>query len=112
MRYLVAGNRADDAEVALAVVNPSADSIVRITVSKIADGRTSPIDQLDSREIAPHGRLVLPVDQLTDGDSYALLVEASQPVVVSRSLLARSGTGMASGISVPFGPIPLDPAAL
>ena len=104
MRYLVAGNRADDAEVALAVVNPSADSIVRITVSKIADGRTSPIDQLDSREIAPHGRLVLPVDQLTDGDSYALLVEASQPVVVSRSLLARSGTGMASGISVPFGP--------
>ena len=111
MRYVIAGNRADRAEVALVVVNPSADSIVRITVSKIAEGRTSPIDQLDSREIAPHGRLVVPVDQLIDGHSYALLVEASQPVVVSRSLLARSGTGMASSSSVPFGPIPLDPAA-
>ena len=110
-RYLIAGNRADESEVALAIVNPSPDSIARVTVSKLANGRITPIDQLDPREVAPHSRLVVPIDRLTDGDSYALLVEASQPVVVSRSLLARSGTGMASGASVPFDPMLLDPWA-
>ncbi|MCQ3811473.1 MAG: hypothetical protein KTV68_13080 [Acidimicrobiia bacterium] len=110
-RYLIAGNRADESEVALAIVNPSPDSIARVTVLKLANGRITPIDQLDPREVAPHSRLVVPIDRLTDGDSYALLVEASQPVVVSRSLLARSGTGMASGASVPFDPMLLDPWA-
>lgn len=111
VRHLIAGNRADGAEVGLVVVNPSPDSIALVTVSKIADGRITPIAQLDPREVAPHSRLVVPVDRLTDGDAYALLVEASQPVVVSRSLLARSGTGMSSGASVPFDPVPLDPSA-
>ena len=110
-RYLVAGNRADGAEVALAVVNPSPDSIARVTVSKVANGRITAIGQLDPREVAPHSRLVVPVDRLIDGDTYALLVEASQPVAVSRSLLARSGTGMASGASAPFDPVLLDPSA-
>ena len=110
-RHLIAGNRADGAEVELVVVNPSPDSIALVTVSKIATGRITPIARLDPREVAPHSRLVVPVDRLTDGDTYALLVEASQPVVVSRSLLARSGTGMASGSSVPFAPVPLDPSA-
>ena len=111
VRHVISGNRADGAEVALVVVNPSPDSIARVTVSQVADGRITPIAQLDPREVAPYSRLVVPVDQLIDGDSYALLVESSQPVAVSRSLLARSGTGMASGNSVPFDPIPLDPSA-
>lgn len=111
MRHLIAGNRADDAEVVLVVVNPSPDSIAQVTVSRIADGRASSIDQLDPREVAPHSRLVVPVDRLIDGSGYALLVEASQPVAVSRSLLARSGTGMASGNAVPFDLAPLDPSA-
>lgn len=111
MWHLIAGNRAGEAEVALAVVNPSPDSIVLVTVSKIADGRILPISRLDPREVAPHSRLVVPVDRLTDGDSYALLVEASQPVAVTRSLLARSGTGLASGSATPFDPTLLDPSA-
>ncbi len=111
MRYLIAGNRSDGAEVELVVVNPSSDSIALITVSTIANGRITPIAQLDPREVAPHSRLVVPVDRLTEGASYALLVEANQPVIVSRSLLARSGTGMASGASVPFDPVLLDPSA-
>lgn len=111
VRHLIAGNRADGTEVALAVVNPSPDSIALVTVSKIADGRLAPIAQLDPLEVAPHGRLVVPVDRLVDGDAYALLVEASQPVAVSRSLLARVGTGSASGSAVPFDPVALDPSA-
>lgn len=111
VRYLIAGNRADDSEVALVVVNPSPDSIAQVTVSTVADGRIAQVAQLDPREVAPKSRLVVPVDRLTDGDSYALVVEASQPVVVSRTLVARSGTGMASGISVPIDPVPLDPSA-
>ena len=111
MRYVIAGNRSDGTEVELVVVNPSSDSIALITVSTIANGRITPIAQLDPREVAPHSRLVVPVDRLTEGASYALLVEASQPVIVSRSLLARSGTGMASGASVPFDPVLLDPSA-
>ena len=111
VRHMIAGNRADGAEVALAVVNPSSDSIALVTVSKIADGQVAPIAQLDPVEVAPHGRLVVPVDRLADGDSYALLVEASQPVAVSRSLLARVGTGSASGGAVPFDPVALDPSA-
>ncbi len=111
MRHLVAGNTADGAGVVLVVVNPSADSIARITVSQVADGRITPVDQLDPREVAPHSRLVVPVDRLIDGGSYALLVEASQPVVVSRSLLTRNGTGTASANSVPIDPILLDPSA-
>ncbi|MCY3577265.1 MAG: hypothetical protein OXH53_08120 [bacterium] len=110
-RYLIAGNRAEGSEVALVVVNPSPDSIARVTVSKIADGRIAQVAQLNPREVAPQSRLVVPVDRLAEGDSYALLVEASQPVVVSRTLVARSGTGMASGISVPSDPVPLDPSA-
>ena len=111
MRYLIAGNRADDSEIALVVVNPSPDSIAQVTVSTVADGRIAQVAQLDPREVAPKSRLVVPVDRLTDGDSYALLVEASQPVVVSRTLVARSGTGMAYGISVPIDPVALDPSA-
>ena len=110
-RYLIAGNRSDGAAVELVVVNPSSDSIALITVSKVANGRITPIDQLNPREVAPHSRLVVSVDRLTEGASYALLVDASQPVVVSRSLLSRSGTGMASGASVPFDPVLLDPSA-
>jgi hypothetical protein len=111
LRHLIAGNRADGAEVALTVVNPSPDSIALVTVSKVADGRLAPIAQLDPLEVAPHGRLVVPVDRLADGDAYALLVEASQPVAVSRTLLARVGTGSASGGAVPFDPVALDPSA-
>lgn len=111
LRYLVAGNRAEGSEVALVVVNPSPDSIAQVTVSKIADGRIAPIAQLNPREVAPHSRLVVPVDRLVDGDSYALLIEASQPVVVSRTLAAQGGTGLTSGLSIPFDSLPLDPSA-
>ena len=111
VRHLIAGNRADGAEVALALVNPSPDSIALVTVSKVADGQVVPIAQLDPVEVAPHGRLVVPVDRLAEGDAYALLVEASQPVAVSRSLQARVGTGSASGGAVPFDPVALDPSA-
>ena len=111
VRHLFAGNRADGAEVALTVVNPSPDSIALVTVSKVAAGQVAPISQLDPLEVAPHSRVVVPVDRLADGDSYALLVEASQPVVVGRSLLARTGTGSASGSAVPFDPVALDPSA-
>lgn len=109
--HLIAWNRADGADVALVVVNASLDSIARVTVSTVADGRVTPIDQLDPREVAPHSRLVVPIDRLTEGGSFALLVEASQPVVVSRSLLARTGTGIASGMAIPLDSILLDPSA-
>ncbi|WP_419926488.1 DUF5719 family protein [Candidatus Poriferisocius sp.] len=111
VRHLIAGSRAGGAEVVLAVVNPSPDSIALVTVSKIADGQAAPVAQLDPLEVAPHSRVVVPVDRLADGDSYALLVEASQPVAVGRSLLAREGTGSASSAATPFDPIALDPSA-
>ena len=109
--HLIAWNGAGDADVALVVVNASPDSIAQVTVSKVADGRITPIAQLNPREVAPHSRLVVPVDRLTEGGSFILLVEASQPVVVSRSLLARTGTGIASGLSIPLDPLLLDPSA-
>lgn len=109
--HLVAWNGAGDADVALVVVNPSPDSIAQVTVSTVADGRITPIAQLNPREVAPHSRLVVPIDRLTEGGSFALRVEASQPVVVSRSLLARTGTGIASGMSIPLDPLLLDPSA-
>ncbi len=110
-RHLVTAGRADGDGVALAVVNPSPDSIAQVTVSRIIDGRVVPVTRLDPREVAPHSRLIVPVDRLTDGDSYALLVESSRPVAVTRSLLARSRTGLAAGTSVPFDPVLLDPSA-
>ena len=111
VQHLITGNRADEFEVQLSVVNPSPDSIALVTVSRIADGRVVPIGQLDPLEVAPHSRLVVPVDQLTHSDSYALLVEATQPVAVGRTLLVRTGTGLASGGAIPFDPIALDPSA-
>ena len=96
---------------ALTVVNPSSDAIALVTVSRVADGQVVPISQLDPLEVAPHNRLLVPVDRLTEGDSYALLVESTQPVAVGRSLLSRMGTGFASGGAVPFDPLPLDPSA-
>lgn len=109
--HLIAWNGAGDADVALVVVNATPDSIAQVTVSEVADGRITPIAQLNPREVAPHNRLVVPIDRLTEGGSFALLVEASQPVVVSRSLLARTGTGIASGLSIPLDPLLLDPSA-
>jgi len=109
--HLIAWNGAGDADVALVVVNASPNSIAQVTVSKVADGRITPIAQLNPREVAPHSRLVVPIDRLTEGGSFILLVEASQPVVVSRSLLARTGTGIASGLSIPLDPLLLDPSA-
>ena len=111
VRHLVAGNSGDDVAVGLVVVNPSPDSIALVTVSKIADGRTVPIARLDPREVSPGSRLAVPVDELTDGGSYALLVEASQPVAVTRTLSTRRGTGLASSSSVPFDPGLVDPSA-
>ena len=53
VQHLIAGNWASGAEVALAVVNPSSDSIALVTVSKIADGQVVPIAQLNPLEVAP-----------------------------------------------------------
>ncbi|MCY4193555.1 MAG: DUF5719 family protein [bacterium] len=110
-RHLISANKAGGEQVALVVVNPSADSIARVVVSRLADGAASPIAELDPREVAPRSRLVVPIDRLVDGGVYALQVEASLPVLVFRSLLAQSGTGMSSANAVPFDPVPLDPAA-
>ncbi len=111
VRHLVGGNRAGEAEVVLSVVNPSRDSIALVTVSKVADGQIVPVPQLDPREVAPQDRLIVPVDRLTGGDSYALLIESNQPVSVVRTLLADQGTGLTSGSTTPFDPALLDPTA-
>ncbi len=111
VRHLITGSRAGGTGVALAVVNPSPDSIVQITVSRIADGRVVPVARLDPRELGPRSRLIVPVDRLTSGDSYALLVESTRPVAVTRSLMSPSGTGLASSTSVPFDPTFLDISA-
>lgn len=111
-QHLVAGNRADGAESVLVVVNPSSDSIALISVSAIADGQITPVARLHPREVAPRGRVAVPVNRLVDpaGSAYALLVESTQPVAVSRSLLASSGTGLATGAAVSVDPVLLDPS--
>ncbi|MXW42441.1 MAG: hypothetical protein F4138_04090 [Acidimicrobiia bacterium] len=106
-RHLVAGNRTEGTEVDLVVINPSPDSIAHITVSSIAHGQLTPVAHLAPQEVAPLGRVVVPVNELLDEEVFALLVESSQPVVVSKSLLALSGTGLSSGTAVPYNPISL-----
>ena len=96
------------------MVNPSPDSISLVTVSVIADGRTVPIAQLNPREVAPRARLVVPIHELAglgDGRSYALLVEATQPVAVTRTLSTSGATALSSAPAIPIAPTPLDPSA-
>ena len=114
VEHLIAGHQADGTEVGVVVVNPSPDSISLVTVSVIADGRTAPIAQLNPREVAPRARLVVPVHELVDlgdGRSYALLVEATQPVTVTRTLSTPGATALSSAPAIPIAPTPLDPSA-
>ncbi len=105
--YIIAGNRADDTSVELVVVNPSSDSIALITVSSLAGGELAPVEQLISQEVAPWGRVVVPVAELIRSEAFGMVVESSLPVVVSKSLLALSGTGLSSAAAVPYDPEPL-----
>ncbi len=106
-RHLIAANESAGVEVGLVVVNPSAESIARISVATLTDGEVTPIEELTTQEVAPLGRIVVPINELVEDSAFAVIVDSSLPVVVTKSLLAFDRTGLSSAAAVPYNPLPL-----
>jgi hypothetical protein len=86
----------------LVVLNPSTDSIARLEVVALADGRELTIEGLEDIEVPPSGRVVLDINQYISREDLALLVTSTQPVVVERSLYGLQNPGVSLSMGVPL----------
>lgn len=66
----------------LSLVNPDPEATAVVTLRGVADGEVFEIDEL---ELTPGQRLSVRIDDLTDRESFVLLAESSQPVVVEET---------------------------
>jgi hypothetical protein len=73
-----------DTAVTLGVLNPSSETIGRVTLFAVADGEERAIPEVDGVEIAPRRRLVVDLEEL-GVEAEAIRVEASVPVIVEAS---------------------------
>jgi hypothetical protein len=83
----------------LVVLNPSLDTIARLSVVTPAGSQTLPIDGLQDIELAPGGRLRVDLGEHVNRDNLPLVVTSSQPVIVERGQYPVVG-GIAQSIAV------------
>jgi hypothetical protein len=96
----------------IVVQNPSIDSIARVSVFALSGRLQLPLDGLQEIEVPPAGRLAVDLGQIVQREQLSLVVEATMPVIVERSLRRADGElglSQAIGIPMPDGAMRPDP---
>jgi hypothetical protein len=83
----------------LVVLNPSLDSIARVSVASPAPSQMLAIEDLQDLEIQPGGRLRIDLGAHVNRQSLPLVVTATRPVVVERGTFPAVG-GIAQSMAV------------
>jgi hypothetical protein len=104
-QWVLADGRAVPGQVGeyVMIVNPALDATARMHLMALIDGKATPIDGLQDVEVAPGGRLTVPLAQHISDDNLPVVVFADRPVVVERGLYVGKGTGfsLAAGMPIP-----------
>lgn len=70
-----------DTAVSLGILNPSSETIGRVTLYAIVDGEEMVVPEIDDVEVAPRRRLVVDLDEI-GVEADAIRVDASVPMIV------------------------------
>jgi hypothetical protein len=97
-----AGATTVDSAEGLVVLNPSNDTIARVHVAALGDGRMTEIPELGDVEVPAAGRVVIDIGKYIQRDELSLVVTSTQLVVAERSLYSPTGPGMSQSIGVPL----------
>nr|MDQ3294408.1 DUF5719 family protein [Actinomycetota bacterium] len=84
----------------LVVLNPSPDTIARLTVTVPTGSQQLVPAGLEGVEVPEGGRVVLQLGRSINRDSLPLIIESTSPVVVERGIYRTDG-GIAQSIAVP-----------
>jgi hypothetical protein len=91
-RWLTAvGGTGEGESLFLVVLNPSADSIARVSVATPAPSQLLAIDGLQELEVGPGERLRIDLGEFVNRDTLPLVVTSTQPVVVERGMYPLVG---------------------
>ena len=85
----------------IVVLNPSTDSIARISVAALTGGQVLDIDGLQDLEIPAAGRVAVDLGSHVNRDTLPLVVNATIPVVVERGFYRGDGFGLSQSIAIP-----------
>jgi hypothetical protein len=103
-RWLFAiGGTTGGASEYLVILNPSLDSIARVSITAPTATQELAIAGLEDIEVPIAGRFAVNVGEHTNRNELVLVVESTQPVIVERGLFFATG-GFSLSIAVPSGP--------
>jgi Family of unknown function (DUF5719) len=98
---LAAGEATGSIAETVTLFNPSLDEgISRVRLVPLAGDESLPT--LDDLEVSPGGRLAVNLGDHVEHDDLALLIEATRPIVVERTLALIGGRGMSQSLGVPL----------
>jgi len=99
---LAAGEASGSIGETVTLFNPSLDEgISRARVVPL-DGSGQEVPSLGDLEVPPGGRLTVNLADHLNSESLALFIEATQPIVVERTLARLGGRGMSQSLGVPL----------
>jgi hypothetical protein len=109
---LAAGESNEGVAETVTMFNPALDEgISRVSLTPL-DGTSEPVPSLEDLEVPPGGRLSVDLGDHLQRDDLALVVEATRPIVVERTLARRGGRGMSQSLGVPLARTIVRPPAL
>lgn len=98
---LAAGGTTSQVDEWVTVVNPGAEALT-VSIIGLADGRLLPLSELQDVEVAPAGRLAVQLGNRVQRDPLPVVVEASGPVVVERTLHRSGQAGISASMGIPL----------
>jgi hypothetical protein len=102
-RWLTAvGGTGDEESEFLVVLNPSLDTIARISIATPAPTQLLEIEGLQDLEVQPGTRLRIDLGEHVNRDTLPLVIQSTQPVVVERGMYPAVG-GIAQSVPVASG---------
>lgn len=100
---LPGGGVTEERETELTVFNASLDTVARVDVTALVDGRRLVLQGLQGLEVPAGGRRTIRLsDHVQDREVLPLVVEADAPVVVARGLYRVAGRGISLSMGIPL----------